>query len=253
MNRLAMTSLAAIENQSKVRAQITNALANVSTTGFKESFQGATQAIKLEGPGFESRFVPANTKRDLINLDPGSIQQTGNPMDVAFNGETVLGVQATNGEIGFSRRGDLRVNATGVIENAAGQLILGEGGAITVPPGQLVSISPDGSVFAESPSQPELAPLLIGQLMLRDASATPLVRRPDGLYEPFDKALRGQDFATGPKVASLQSGALEGSNVNPVEAMVRMMDFSRSFEAQIKLITEAKSLDETGSSMMRLP
>ena len=68
-----------------------------------------------------------------------------------------------------------------------------------------------------------------------------------------NKALQGQDFATGPRAASLQSGVLEGSNVNPVEAMVKMMDFSRSFEAQIKMITEAKSIDETGSSMMRLP
>ena len=105
-------------------------------------------------------------------------------MDVALNGDTVLGVQATNGEIGFTRRGDLRVNATGVIENAAGHLILGEAGPITVPAGQLVSISPDGTVFAESPSQPDVPPLQIGQLMLRDASATPLVRREDGLYEP---------------------------------------------------------------------
>ena len=253
MDRLAMTSLAAIQSQSKIRAQITNALANVSTTGFKESYQGATQAVKLDGAGYETRFQPANTKRDLINLEPGTIQQTGNQMDVALNGDTVLGVQATNGEIGFTRRGDLRVNATGVIENAAGHLILGEAGPITVPAGQLVSISPDGSVFAEPPSQPDLPPLQIGQLMLRDASATPLVRREDGLYEPFNKALQGQDFDTGPRAASLQSGVLEGSNVNPVEAMVKMMDFSRSFEAQIKMITEAKSIDETGSSMMRLP
>jgi flagellar basal-body rod protein FlgF len=73
------------------------------------------------------------------------------------------------------------------------------------------------------------------------------------LFEPLDIDFRGRDFPTGPLVASLQSGGLEGSNVNPIEAMVKMMDFSRSFEAQIKMITEAKSIDETGSSMMRLP
>jgi len=54
MDRLAMTSLAAIQSQSKIRAQITNALANVSTTGFKESYQGATQAVKLDGAGYET-------------------------------------------------------------------------------------------------------------------------------------------------------------------------------------------------------
>ena len=61
MDRLAMTSLAAMQSQSKIRAQITNALANVSTTGFKESYQGATQAVKLDGAGYETRFQPAKT------------------------------------------------------------------------------------------------------------------------------------------------------------------------------------------------
>ncbi|MDA8781620.1 hypothetical protein N9N16_00265 [Porticoccaceae bacterium] len=253
MDKLAFTSLAAVQSQSKIRAQITNALANVSTVGFKESYQVATEAVKLDGAGFETRFQPAVGRRDMVNLAPGAVTMTGNPMDVALNDQTVLGVQASNGEIGFTRRGDLRVSVTGVIENAAGHLILGEAGPITVPQGQLVTISPDGTLFAESPAQPDVAPLEIGQLMLRDASAINLVRRDDGLYEPLAYNLRGGDFPTGPKVASLQSGMLEGSNVNPVETMVRMMDFSRSFEAQMKMIKESRSIDETGSTMMRLP
>jgi flagellar basal-body rod protein FlgF len=253
MDRLAFTALAAVQGNAKVRAQVTNALANVSTVGFKQSLQVAVDTVKIDGAGYNTRFQPTVHNRDVINLKPGAVAMTGNPMDVSMNDQTVLGVQANNGEIGFTRRGDLRVSATGVVENAAGQLVLGEAGPLTVPPGQLVTISPDGTMFASSPTEPEAPPVLIGKLMLRDASETKLIRREDGLFEPLELEYRGTDFPSGPNAASVQSGVLEGSNVNPVEAMIKMMDFSRSFEAQIKMIKEARSIDETGSTMMRLP
>ena len=253
MDRLAYTSLSAVVSQSEIRAQLTHSLANVSTVGFKESYELASQTAKVEGDGYETLYQPLLMKADVIRLDPGTVTTTGNQMDVALNDKTVLGMQAENGDIAFTRRGDLRVTASGVIENSAGQLVLGEAGPITVPAGQLVSFSADGTVYASSPANPENAPIEIGQLMLRDASAMPLTRREDGLFQPINELYRGTDFPSGPRVASLQSGALEGSNVNPVNAMVRMMDFSRSFEAQIKVIKESESIDETGSTMMRLP
>ena len=253
MDRLAFTSLGAMNSQSTIRAQISNNLANVATTGFKESYSLASQAVKLEGPGNETRYTSAHGLKDIIKLNPGAVITTGNAMDVVMNDKTVLGVQAQNGEIGFTRRGDLRVSPTGVIENAAGHLILGEQGPINVPQGQLVTISADGTVYGQIPNQPDAQPEALGQLLLRDASETPLTRRPDGLFEPLDENLRGADFITGPIPVSVRSGQLEGSNANPIQAMVQMMDFSRSFEAHTKMLAEIKSVDETGSTMMRLP
>ena len=106
MDKLAFTSLAAVQSAGQIRAQITNAMANVSTVGFKESYEVAAQAVKLDGDGYQSRFQPAVKARDIISLQPGVLTQTGNPMDVSFNDKTVLGVQAADGE---SR---LRVGAT---------------------------------------------------------------------------------------------------------------------------------------------
>ena len=252
MDRLAFTSLAAVNNQSEIRAQITNNLANVSTVGFKESYALASKTIAVAGDGFESRASVAIETSDVINLKPGVPNQTGRAMDVALQASTVLGVQADGGEIGFTRRGDLRVSPTGLIENAAGHLILGEGGPINVPPGQMVTISPDGTVFGSLLSEPDVAPVALGKLMLRDASEMPLTRRVDGLFEPVVAQFKGTDFPTGQQTASLQSGSLEGSNVNPIESMIKMMDFSRSYESQIKMINEIKSIDETGSTLMRI-
>lgn len=253
MDRLVFTSLSAVLSQSEIRSQLTNAMANMSTVGFKESYEIASQTVKVEGDGFETLYQPMLVRRDTIKLMPGPTMLTGNPMDVAMNHQTVLGIQAENGDVAFTRRGDLRVTATGVIENAAGHLVLGEAGPITVPPGHLVSISADGTVSASSAAAPEDQPIQVGQLMLRDASQTPMVRREDGLFEPLDANFRGRDFPSGPVAPSLQAGVLEGSNVNPIETMVKMIDFSRSFEAQIKMIKESESIDETGSTMMRLP
>jgi flagellar basal-body rod protein FlgF len=93
---------------------------------------------------------------------------------------------------------------------------------------------------------------LIDRLQLRDASQTPLARREDGLFR-VDGQPSGADFATGPVPTSVTVKALEGSNVNPMEAMVKLIEQSRSFEHQIRSIKESKSNDESGAAMMRLP
>ncbi|MFZ9574876.1 MAG: flagellar basal body rod C-terminal domain-containing protein, partial [Limnohabitans sp.] len=152
-----------------------------------------------------------------------------------------------------TRRGDLRVNASGVLENGAGHVIRGDGGPINVPPGFKVNIAEDGGVYAYDPQQPGIPqPVLIDRLQLRDASQTPLARREDGLFR-VDGQPSGADFATGPLPTSVTVKALEGSNVNPMEAMVKLIEQSRSFEHQIRTIKEGKSNDESGASMMRLP
>ena len=252
MDKIAFTALASIKNQSQLRAQITNSLANVSTVGFKDSYALAEQARESQGDGFNTRVSPGMASQEVIKLHPGAFNMTGNPLDIAMNDKTVMGIEASNGDIAFTRRGDLRVSATGLLETAAGQVVLGEAGPITVPQGQLLSIGPDGTVRGKSLAQPNLPATEIGQLLLRDASQTPLIRRTDGLFEPLDEDFRGKDFPDGPEAVSLTTGALEGSNVNPIEAMVKLMDYSRAFEAKIKTVSEVKSVDESGASMMRL-
>ena len=116
----------------------------------------------------------------------------------------------------------------------------------------MVSISPDGTVFGSLPSEPDTPPVELGKLMLRDASEMPLVRRSDGLFQTLDVKFRGADFPSGPEPVRLQSGSLEGSNVNPIEAMIKMMDFSRAYEAQIKMINQVKDIAQKGSGLMRL-
>jgi len=253
MDRLAFNAAAAITEQRLGRQSVINELANVSTVGFKRSYESATQAIKVTGAGMDSRYQPQSVSKDVIDLRPGTLMATGRPMDVAMNGSTVLGVTASNGELAFTRRGDLRVSANGVLETGAGQAVRGaDGGVITIPPGFEASINSDGNIFARAPGQATNAPgIAVGRLLLRDAAQVSLTRRTDGLFTLQDKP--GQDIpVAGDALPSVTPQALEGSNVNAMAVMVKLMEQSRSFEQQIKVIKESRAGDESGSSMLKV-
>jgi flagellar basal-body rod protein FlgF len=251
MDRLVFTSNATIKEQATGRQVLVNDLANVSTVGFKSSYDVALQSIKVEGAGFDTRYQAQSLARDLVRMDPGPVMATGRPMDVAMAERAVLTVQAPNGDTAFTRRGDLKVNIQGQLENGSGHLVLGEDGPIAIPPGLLVSINPDGSIYARDPAQVgPAADVLLGQLRLRDASSVVLSRREDGLFRVSEKP-NGTDIALGETLPKVIPQALEGSNVSAVEAMTRLIDHSRSFEMQIRVIKEMKGLDESGASMMK--
>lgn len=254
MDKLAFTALNAVNERRVARQMLTNELANVATTGFKRSYEAAMQAVLTDGEGYATRISPQIVSKDYIDLSPGPLVVTGSPVDIAMKDQTVLGVQAPDGSTAFTRRGDLRVNTQGLLENGQGHAILSDAGApISVPPGFALSITETGQLLARDPNAP--APQVevpIAQLMLRDASQTRLVRREDSLFDPFiDDARRPGDFPTGPLPTELMSGALENSNVNPISAMVKLIDTERSFESCIKFIKEARGLDESGAQLLR--
>jgi flagellar basal-body rod protein FlgF len=254
MDRFAYTSLNGINERRLARHVFTNELANVSTPGFKKTYEAAMQANKTEGMGYDTRISPQMEKIERVLLTPGAIMVTGQSTDLAFKGQTLMGVRAPNGDLAFTRRGDLKVNINGVLENGQGHPVMGEdNNPISVPPGFALNITERGQVFARDPNVAGVAEeVLIGQILLRDASETVIVRREDGLFESFANNTRVTgDFPTGPVPVEVVSGALEGSNVNPVLALVKLIDESRSFEQNIKFIKEAKNIDEAGATMLR--
>ena len=252
MDRLAFNAAAAINEMRVGRQMTTNELANVATPGFKRSFESAMMTLKVQGAGFESRLQPQSYASDNINMKPGVIIKTGRDLDVAMDDQTVMGVTSQNGELAFTRRGDLKLNGKGVLEMGTGALVRGQsGGPITIPPGFFVKISKDGSVYATNPAQAGVAaPVLIDKILLRDASQVSLERREDSLYKIVGKPTNEDIPVTG-KLATITPETLEGSNVNAMEVMVKLMDQSRSFEMQVNVIKQNKDVDESGGTMMR--
>jgi len=252
MDRVIYTALGSISNLDFLRVQQSNDMANVSTVGYKRSGASTPISAALVGPGFNVRaqaVVPALVEE--VNLTPGTAMDTGNPLDIYMMDSTVLGVQADDGALGFTRRGDLRVNSSGVLETGAGNIVMGDGGPITIPTGMVLNISRDGTIFAIDPQNIEAAPQPVGELLLRDASETSLIKREDGLYTPKDGSDTG-DFTSGNVPVGVRSEMLEGSNVNPVEVMVSILDIQRSFETQMKIIKNSEEMDRDGADLMRL-
>ncbi|MEY3007252.1 MAG: hypothetical protein RI942_1594, partial [Pseudomonadota bacterium] len=128
MDRLIYTAVAALESHNVTRANITHSLANVSTVGFKKSIQLAETAVAVGSGAGNTRVQPRNEGKEYIDLTSGPRQNTGRNLDIAMNEETVMGVQAPNGDIAFTRRGDLRVTAEGLLETGQGHAVLGENG-----------------------------------------------------------------------------------------------------------------------------
>jgi flagellar basal-body rod protein FlgF len=177
---------------------------------------------------------------------------TGNDMDIAMNDKAVLGVTGNDGTIGYTRRGDLRVSAKGILETGNGHAVRGQsGGTITIPPGFKVVINTDGSIYSENPSNVGVAkPVLIDRLMLRDAEGVKLSRRVDGLFG-IEGQPNGTELPDTKALLTVNPKCLEGSNVNALSVMVRLMDLSRSFEMNVNVIKQSKDSDESGATMMR--
>ncbi len=253
MDRLAFNASAAITEMRLARQNLANDMANIATNGFKRSYEVSMKAFKAEGEGFDSNFQPQAAHMDFIQMKPGPLMATGRDLDIMMNDQTVLGVQSPNGELAFTRRGDLHLSVNGVLETGNGHPVRGEGNSpITIPPGFKVEISQDGGVYATDTSQPGVQqPQFIATLLLRDASQTPMTRREDGLFKVHDKPT-GADFASGPNRVSVTTQALEGSNVNPADVMVKLIEQSRMFEQQVRMVKTSHDNDQAGASMMKL-
>jgi flagellar basal-body rod protein FlgG len=165
----------------------------------------------------------------------GSLTQTGNPLDVAIQGQGFFQVQMPDGTLAYTRDGTFQTNAQGQLVTSSGYLVQP---GITVPQGaQSVTIGSDGTVSVTLAGQS--APTQIGQLQLANFI------NPPGL-QPIGQNLLVQSAASGsPQTGSpgtngfgtLAQGELESSNVNVVEELVNMIQTQRAYEMNSKAIS----------------
>jgi flagellar basal-body rod protein FlgF len=228
-------------------AQATNAnnLANASTAGFRADFHSLfTQEV--EGPGLATR-ANAVLGGESVDVSAGAVQTTDNPLDIAINGDGWFAVSTEDGGEAYTRRGDLRISADGLLTNGAGQQILGDGGLLALPEHQSLSIGSDGTVSIVPLGQGPDTQIVIDRIRMVNLDENQISKGQDGL-------IRQRDGSAGTASAeiSLISGALESSNVNAVDAMVNMISLSRAFEMEVKMMSTAGELADAGSRLMRL-
>jgi len=239
MDRLIYLSMSGAKAAMHRQEVLANNLANVSTTGFREEM-AAFRAVPVRGGEGATTRVYALETTVGYNHDAGAVVPTGRNLDVAMKGDAWLAVQALDGNEAYTRAGHLDVNAEGTLVTPNGLPAQGDGGPITVPEGAAVQIAADGTVSATVAGA---RPQAIGRLKLVTPEA-PLDRGEDGLFRAADGDLPADANAR------LQDGALEGSNVSPVETMVGMIAAARQFEHQMKLLSLSEKDDQAASRLL---
>ena len=241
MDRLIYTAMTGANAAQQRQQVLSNNLANLSTPGFRAELS-TFRAVPIRGDGASTRVFAAEATAGHSDA-PGAITQTGRHLDVAAKGNAYFAVQALDGTEAYTRAGALEVNPEGSLVNAAGLLMLGDAGPISVPQNASVDIAADGTVSAHVGNAPGQ---VVGRLKMVEPDAdNPLRRGDDGLFRG-----PGGDPLPTSELARLQDGALEGSNVNPVEAMVSMIAVARQFEVQMRMLQNGEQNDRSASQLL---
>ncbi len=242
-----------LDAQQTRMAVVTNNLANVNTTGFKQGravfedlmYQNVSQAgrstsqdtLDPSGLMIGTGVRVVSTEK---NFSQGSVKQTGNSLDVMIQGRGLFQVLLPDGNLAYTRDGSFKVDANGRLVTSSGYEIQP---AITVPYAvQSLSISTDGIIEATFSDQPQ--PSTVGSLQTVDfLNPAGLQARGQNLY--LETAASGTPQIGTPGLnglGELIQGALEGSNVNVVEELVAMIETQRAYEMNSKAISTSDQM-----------
>ncbi len=247
MDKVAYTSLSALRGAMQRQAAIANNLANASTTGFRAEMS-SVRSLWVQGGGLESR-APAAEEVVAADMKAGTIAETGRDLDIAIVGNQMLAVQGPEGDEAYSRRGDLQRADTGLLTTGDGHPVIGNQGPITLPPADSVKIDPDGKIWIVPVGGDPNLPQEIDRLKLASTEGFKVKKAVDGLFRVEGEF--GTILPNDP-TAKLQPKSLEGSNVDVTKALVEMIEASRAWDQQVKLISSAQEIDVSAVDLMRL-
>lgn len=215
---------------------VANNIANVNTNGFRS-----------QSPIFEEYLADPTGNGDPLsfvldygqyqNTAPGSITQTGNDMNVALNGPGFLAVQFPDGSTGYTRDGNFLKTADGTLVNSAGYALLGSGGPITIPADATEFVVDERGVVSDQNGQ--IARLKIVEF----ENLQNLKAKGNNAYSTTQPEQEASNTV-------VRQGYLEGSNVQPVTEITRMIKILRHFQS-VQRMLEAEH-DRQRSAIQKL-
>lgn len=245
MERYVQISSASMRLQVDNQRMIAAGLANQNTTAFKRDY-GTISSAYFDVDGGTDRVFPSRGGA-AVDLEAGKIVSTDNALDVAVEGDGFLVGKNAAGEDVVTRRGDLRMGADRVLRNGENIVMEGDAGPITLPPYESIEATRDGSIVIRPPGANINQQMVVaGRLKLVQIPADNIQRGADGLLRPKNNVVPAADANI-----TLNPKGLETSNINPIDAMVEMLNSSRTFEIHVKLLATAKELDDSTAKLMR--
>lgn len=238
----------ALSNEMRL-ATTANNLANVNTTGYKkdecafhDTFMRFAHDYLVDEKTYirgeklfpESDLVArARLSKQYTDISQGSLQQTGNPLDLAISGEGFFKAQVGD-EAQLTRAGNFTLDTNGVLVTAQGYPVLVGGGPVSIPPNSKVTVDPSGQISADGE--------IVGTI---DVVTVDNVRELEKMGQNFFRIKEGSDAAEipAPDNVTVEQGYLEKSNVEVVTEMVNMIETQRAFQAYQKIITSTDQID----------
>lgn len=221
------TGYIALSRQSVLRRKmdiIANNMANMNTPAFKGEDMMFVEHLRKTGDNDRVSLVQDIAL--LRNLKMGPMAKTDNPLDLAINGDGYFVIETPDGER-YTRNGSFQLNQQGQIVTTQGDLVLGaDGNAITMPADEPhISIARDGSISAGE--------TLVGRLQIVSfENEQELEKQSDSLYA------RGEQEPQAAEGAEVAQGMIEGSNVQGIVEMTKMITTVRSYSSASKLVEQ---------------
>lgn len=208
---------------------VANNIANLNTTGYKSNgalFEQYLMPVARDNEfsGADARLNFVQDRATWLDLSQGAIQQTGNPLDVAIDGNGFLVVQTPRGER-YSRNGALQLNAAGELVTSEGHKVIGESGPIIFQTSDRdITINPDGSIRVREGSS-GTTDSSRGKLRLVDFDNPQQLQKDGGSTFQANENSPARPATS----ARIVQGAVEKSNVQGVLEMTRLIEVTRSY------------------------
>ncbi|HEY9102719.1 flagellar basal-body rod protein FlgF [Chitinimonas sp.] len=244
MDRLIYVAMTGAKHAALQQATVANNLANATTPGFKQELAASRAVQAVGGTGYATRTF---TLEQTLGSDftPGTLQTTGRELDIAVTTEGMFAVQTGNGEA-YTRNGSLQIDENGLLKTRAGYPVLGDAGPITVPENSVLTFGKDGTISA-SPLNDPAQRNEIGRIKLVKPDERQLDRGNDGLFR-----LRDGTPAQVDANVQMSNGMLEASNVSAVDQLVKMIDYQRNYDLQVRMLQTADQNARAAAQVMTL-
>ncbi|MEY3004798.1 MAG: hypothetical protein RLZZ491_1974 [Pseudomonadota bacterium] len=250
MDRMIHTALNSMRNLSELQKVNAQNLTNMTVPGFRKDLWGQAGTGYLQADDTPSaRAFALATGQSQFSYQMGAMDPTGNETDVAIVDDGWFIVDPPDGAPrALSRRGDLSLNADGVLINGSNETVLSDGLApIVIPPFREIQITQIGEILI-NPLAAEAGQFVsVGFIGTTTAAGVELRKSEDARVRAVDGTVPPPD-----QLSHIQQGMLEGSNVNAVEELVHTIELQRRFEMSVKFIESAKQIDQAAAQIMRI-
>jgi len=245
MDRMLYVAMSGAKQTMQAQTANSHNLANANTNGFRADL-ATFQSMPVYGQGQPSR-VYAMAESAGVDTTSGAINPTGRDLDIAIKGEGWIAVQAPDGTEAYTRVGNLRISDGGILKTGSGLPVLGNGGPVALPPAEKIEIGSDGTVSIRGVGQAASTLTVLDRIKLVRIDGDSLVKGEDGLLRKRDGSTAAPDASVG-----IVSGALETSNVNTVDAMVKLISLARQYETQVKMMKTAEDIDTAATQLLSI-